>query len=173
MSDTITPLDEILTADSRQQARVADIDEPRIKLLVLTLAGEPFAIRGEFVREVLPDHPVFFVPGCPPSLEGVINLRDEIETVIDLRRLLGLPPPPNLGETRILLVATAAMQSGVRVDRVDDVTDVVESAILPPPATLAAERKTVVKGVVRIGTQMATLLDIERLFQDYLDGRIG
>lgn len=170
MSEPQDVLDRVLAIKSGPSGPVVNIDEPKVKLLVLTLGEEVFAIRGEFVREVLSDQPVFFLPGGPPSLEGVISVRDEIETVVDLRQVLGLPKASGHLDSRILLVKTADMQSGVRVDRVDDVADVAQSDILPAPSTIADARKAIVQGVTEIRGTMATLLDIERIFRDYRDG---
>jgi purine-binding chemotaxis protein CheW len=170
MSESSGALDRILASWRGGSSGVVNVDEPKIKLLILTLAEETFAIRGEFVREVLSDTAVFFLPGCPASLEGVISVRDEIETVIDLRRVLGFAPVPVRPDSRILLVRTPTMQSGLRVDRVDDVTDVLESALHAPPATIAEARKPIVEAVADLGGRMATLLDIDHIYKDYLNG---
>ena len=73
---------------------------------------------------MLADCPVFFLPGCPPSLEGVINVRGDIELVVRLRALLGLPEAAPGQASRIVLGQASAMRSGIRVDRVEDVVDV-------------------------------------------------
>ena len=66
MSQPEDALDRILATRQGPTGPVVNVDEPKIKLLILRLAEETFAIRGDAIREVLPDCPVFFLPGCPP-----------------------------------------------------------------------------------------------------------
>ncbi|MDR3437365.1 chemotaxis protein CheW [Telmatospirillum sp.] len=162
-------LDQILALKRGDSGPVVNVDEPQVKLVVLTLGGDWFAFHGGKVREVLPDCPVFYLPGCPSSMEGVINVRGDIETVIGLRSVLGYPPGEEAG-SRILLCQAAGMRSGVRVDAVEEVMDVPQSAIQAPPHTIAENRKPIVLGIVTFGGRQVTLLDLDRLFADYRAG---
>lgn len=170
MSDSDLSLDQILEARRGEARQVVNVDEPQIKLVIFTLAEEWFAFLGEKVREVLSDSPVFYLPGCPDSLEGVINVRGDIETVVDLRLVLGFPPGDGRAESRILLCRGADMRSGVRVDSVREVTDVAQSRLQAPPHTIPEHRKLIVLGVVEFGGHMVSVLDLERLFSDYRSG---
>jgi purine-binding chemotaxis protein CheW len=166
-------LDEILAVRRGETGAIVNVDEPQVKLVVLTLAGDWFAFNGERVREVLCDSPVFALPGCPPSLEGVINVRGDIDTVIDLRAVLGYPPAATRTNSRILLCQAASMRSGVRVDAVEEVMDVSQGSIQPPPHTIPEHRKPIVLGIVAFQGHLVTLLDLERIFADYRAGLGG
>ena len=168
MSDAT--LDGILARRHAADDRTVDVDEAMVKLVMVSLDGQWVAFHGERIKEVLADHPVFFLPGCPPSLEGVINVRGDIESVVRLRALLGLPEAAAGTASRIVLGHATAMHSGIRVDRVEDVVDVAESAIQAPPHTIPDHLRPIVLGIVTFRGHLVHLLDLERLFEDYRAG---
>jgi purine-binding chemotaxis protein CheW len=170
MSSTDTALQQILEARRGEAGDIVNVDEPQIKLVIFTLAGEWYAFHGDKVREVLPDSPVFYLPGCPASLEGVINVRGEIDTVITLRAVLGHPPAAGLCDSRILLCQGRDMRSGVRVDGVEEVMDVAESRVQAPPHTIPETLRLITLGIIEFSGHLVTLLDLDRIFADYRTG---
>ena len=167
MTDMQATLDQILSLRRDKAGPVIDVDEPTVKLVIVSLGDRWFAFHGEKIKEVLADCPVYYLPGCPSSLEGVINVRGDIESVIRLHALLGLPEPVAGLPSRILLGQAATMRSGIRVDRVEEVMDVNESAILPPPHTISEDLRPLVLGIVSFRDHLSHLLDLDRLFEDY------
>lgn len=149
------------------QRQIVEVDEPTVKLVIFALGEEWFALAGHQVREILPHTPTHFVPGCPPSLEGVINVRGDIESVIRLGEVLGLSESPGPGPTSILLGQATAMRSGLRVDRVIEVADFPRSAIHPPMESPSERLRHLTAGVLQFQGRPVILLDLERLFQDY------
>ena len=170
MEEPLTTLADILARKRQSAGQTVDVDEPLVKLVVFALGEQRFAFYGEVISEVLADSEVYFLPGCPPSMEGVINVRGDIESVIRLRAVLGLPEARDAAASRILLGRTRAMRSGLRVDRVEDVLDVPQSAIQPPPHTLTEPLRPLVLGIVLLGGQPVHLLDLERILADYRAG---
>jgi purine-binding chemotaxis protein CheW len=171
MNQQALTLDQVLIQRRDSSQEIVDVDEPSVKLVIFELGGEWFAFPGEAIREILPQVDIFFVPGCPSSLEGVINVRGDIESVIRLAELLGKPvaetPPPS---SSILRGVGCGMHSGIRVDRVVDVLDVVQSAIQPPPATLPEHMRRIVSGLMRHQDKPVAILDLNRIFEDYHRG---
>jgi purine-binding chemotaxis protein CheW len=159
-------LDKILSS-RREAAEIVDVDEPTVKLVIFEIGGEWFAFAGESIREILPPADVYFVPGCPASLEGVINVRGDIESVIRIAELLGKPATDPASNSSILLGHGGGMHSGIRVDRVVDVLDVVQSVIQPPPSTLSEQMRRIVSGVIKHQQVPVTILDLNHLFEDY------
>ncbi|OAN53951.1 chemotaxis protein [Paramagnetospirillum marisnigri] len=170
MSDSDPSLEQILEARRGEARAIVNVDEPQLKLVVFTLDGDWFAFLGDKVREVLPDSPVFYLPGCPGSLEGVINVRGDIDSVVNLRAVMGYAPALTQDNSRILLCLGADMRSGVRVDSVEEVMDIPQSRLLAPPHTIAENRRPMVLGIVEFGGHLVTLLDLERIFTDYRAG---
>jgi len=157
-------LEQVLALRGSAAAQIVEVDEPMAKLVVFELGGDRFALRGEGVREILAGMPVFFVPGCPAQIEGVINLRGSVESVLRIDDALGLAPEKGEGARAMLLVEAAGIRSAIRVERVVDVRDVLESAIEPPPGALAEALQGVVCGIVGAADGPALLLDPALLF---------
>ena len=170
MEERATTLDDILARKRQTGGEVVNVDEPTVKLVFFTLGEQWYAFHGENIREVLADNEVYYLPGCPSSMEGVINVRGDIESVIRLRALLGLPEVKASASSRILLGKASAMSSGIRVDRVEEVLDVLQSAIQSPPHTLPEHLRPIVLGIVMYREHLVHLLDLERIFSDY---RVG
>lgn len=90
MSDEQAQLSEILERRRQANSGILDVEAPTAQMVIFALGNELFAFPGANITEILPLSPIYFVPGCPPSLEGVINMRGDIASVIRLSDLLGV-----------------------------------------------------------------------------------
>ncbi|OQX19266.1 MAG: hypothetical protein BWK76_05055 [Desulfobulbaceae bacterium A2] len=165
-----TTLDQLLARRSEAGQEIVNVDEKTVKLVIFEIGPQRFAFHGEHIREILAQADVFFVPGCPPSLEGVINVRGDIESVIRLHEMLHLPVDDSTSSPLILLGRGGGISSGIRVDRVVEVADVTQGSIQPPPVTLSEHMRPLVLGVLRFQEVPVTLLDLDRIFTDYARG---
>ncbi|MBF0626770.1 MAG: purine-binding chemotaxis protein CheW [Magnetococcales bacterium] len=165
-------LDQILAQGRVSGPESGTLDETLVKLVIFELSGQLFAFPGEKVREILAHAQVHFVPGAPPSMEGVVNARGDIETVIRLQARLQLPDPPEQPgpASAILLTRGGGVTSGIRVDRVVDVLDLPQSAIVPLPASLPAHWSALTFGMLNLNDQPVILLDLDVLLGDYARG---
>ncbi len=170
MEEKSATLDDILAHRQKTVGEVVNVDAPSVKLVFFSLGEQWYAFHGEKISEVLADSEVFFLPGCPASMEGVINVRGDIESVIRLRAVLGLPDEEASGSSRILLGQSHTMHSGLRVDRVEEVIDVLEDSIQPPPHTIPEHLRAIVLGIVTFRSHLVHVLDLERIFEDYQTG---
>lgn len=170
-NDVLQSLDEALAANSNAES-VVDVEEPTQQLVLFRIAGQHFALPGTAVNEILPgDQPVYFVPGLPASTEGVLHLRGKIESVISLHQLLGLAAPDGEPRGMILLVNAGGLRSGVRIEQLDDVCDVAQSNLQPPPETLSSTLLPYVSALWQMDERQAlALLDPEALFNAYQVG---
>lgn len=165
-----TTLEQVLTQRRHATLEVINVDEPVLKLVVFELGDAWFAFYGDRIREILARAEVFFVPGCPASLEGVINVRGDIESVIRPNEMLHLPVTVTQRGSAILLGRAGGMGSGVRVDRVVDVIDVTQNSIQAPPATLPDHMRPLVLGLLHFKNRPVVLLDLDQMFLDYARG---
>ncbi len=163
-------LNQMLSLRRELSSEIINVDEESIKLVVFELAGDWFAFPGENISEILPKVEVFFVPGCPATLEGVINVRGDIESVITLSELLGKPATEVTATSSILRGHGGGMRSGIRVDRVIDVLDVVQSAIQPPHTKLPEHMRQIVTGLMKHQDKPVAILDLKRIFENYRSG---
>ncbi|MDQ5911742.1 MAG: purine-binding chemotaxis protein CheW [Pseudomonadota bacterium] len=149
---------------------IVEVEAPTVKLVMFAVGTSLFAFPGANVTEILPLTTIYPVPGCPASLEGVINVRGDIASVIRLGDLLGETHAATDRQTAILLGRGSAMSSGLRVDRVVEVLDVLEELIQPPPATLPENMQRWATGVFAWQGRSVLVLNLEPLFQDYRAG---
>ena len=71
----------------RQRTKeVVDVEEERVKVVIFRCGVNLFAFYGRDIREILPSCDISWVPSLPDYLSGLINVRGDIESVIDLRR---------------------------------------------------------------------------------------
>ncbi len=142
-------------------------DEQLVKLVVFALGEAWFAFYGERISEILARADVFFVPGCPASFEGVINVRGDIESVFRPHALLHVADVGVEQGASILLGHGSEMRSGIRVDRVVDVIDVPAASIQAPPSTLSETMRSLALGVLSFERRPVTVLDIDKIFAAY------
>ena len=173
MSDS--QLEQVLRQRQNSHQDIVDVDEPVIKLVIFRLGEQHFALAGESVKEVLPGtETVFYVPGMPASVEGVINVRGDIESVVQLHALLQLPSTvekSSLHLTSILLARSKQMHSGLRVDRLLDVLDVAQNQVQPPPEALPDYLKPYVSGLLQFNGLAVAVLDVDALFNAWQTGQ--
>jgi purine-binding chemotaxis protein CheW len=165
-----TTLDQVLSQRLDTNKDIVNVDIPMVKLVIFELGNQCFAFHSAHIREILAQAEVFFLPGCPASLEGVINVRGDIESVMRPHEMLHLADSDVARSSSILLGVGAGMRSGIRVDRIVDVTDVPKNSIQPPPATLPEHMRALVLGVLNFQEQPVTVLDLDKMFFDYALG---
>lgn len=147
--------------------QVVDVDEPQVKLVIFRLADRLFAFPGSSVREVISTaSDVFYVPGMHPSVEGVMNLRGEVLSILQLNGLLQLPESSTrtAGKTA-LLGQGAGIQTGIRIDELLDVTDVAQSLLKPPMDSLPEHLRPLVSALFDFQGMPVTLLDLDLVLQ--------
>lgn len=154
-----------ISGGSGEKAKIVDVEEAKKKVVIFVLAGGEYAFTGEEVREILSHANIFYVPGTPDFIEGVINVRGEIESVLNLSIFLGLPGGPNQVNSRILITAGNEIRSGVLVDSVLDVLDITESSIKPPLSTLSDSIKGFITGEFVHQNKTVTLLSVRKIFE--------
>lgn len=91
------------------------------QLVVFTLGSESYAVDISMVREIIQPQIITRVPGTPPAVEGVINLRGSVIPVVDLRKRFQLEHIERTKTTRIVVVGCKGHNVGVIVDSVAEV----------------------------------------------------
>ncbi len=138
---------------------------PRRRLLVFEVGGSTFAADMNAVREIVPSQAVTRLPGAPPTVSGLINLRGTIVTVIDAGACLGKSAWRRNGGL-ILLAGYGNGVIGVGIDDVRDIHDALPEQFSDAPA--GAPNGVVVCGVVEIGGERLLLLDVPAMVREVL-----
>jgi len=144
--------------------RRGDDEEPELvrELLAFVLAGTPYAIPVEQVREIVRMREVTRLPRVPKSVLGVVALRGEIVQVVDLRMRLGVEMSELTRRNRIIVLHDEDEKvTGVLVDAVQEVLRVPESEFQPATtAGLGAVRELCTRA-----EEFVSILDLEKVLE--------
>lgn len=127
------------------------------------LDGHVFGTPVPKVQEVILHQEMTRVPLAPGVISGLINLRGQIVSAIDLRRRLGLPERPEGQLPMNVVVRTGDGAVSLLVDEIGDVIEVEEETLESPPETLQGFGREVVRGVYKLSGRLLLALDIDRV----------
>jgi purine-binding chemotaxis protein CheW len=123
--------------------------------------GVPIALVHEIVR--VPE--ITAVPDSPDYVEGVINLRGKIISVIDLRKRFREKEIVSSKKNRILVTETDGKLVGLVVDAASEVLKIPESEIEPPPPVFDAGSLNYVTGLGKLRGRLIILIDLTKVLQ--------
>jgi purine-binding chemotaxis protein CheW len=122
-----------------------------------------FGIEVLEVQEVIRHQEMTRVPLAPAVVRGLINLRGQIVTAIDLRRRLGFPDRLG-GELPVnVVVRTEDGAVSLLVDEIGDVLQVSEESFERPPETLKGPARELVRGAYKLADRLLLALDLDRI----------
>lgn len=124
------------------QATVSASQKDESQLVTFHLGDEEFGFDIMSVQEIIRQPKVSRVPMAPPFVEGVANLRGMILPIIDTRTRFGMDRADDTDRTRVLVVEVDGNKTGLRVDRVSQVTRVLRRQMEPPPPVIRIGRNS-------------------------------
>lgn len=135
------------------------------------LNGIYFGIEVEQVQEVIRYQQMTPVPLAPIDICGLINLRGQIVTAIDLRRRLDMnqksvQPLSELEDEQLPLNVVVRIDSEVvslLVDEVGDIIEVTQDNFEPPPTTLKGSARSLLRGAYKLKDKLLLILDTEKI----------
>jgi purine-binding chemotaxis protein CheW len=130
-----------------------------LHLCTLTLDRHWFGVEVVHIQEILRAQQLTPVPLAPPVVRGLMNLRGQIVTAIDLRRRLGLPDRPADAEPTNVVVHCDGAVVSLLADSVGDVIDVPAAAIERPPETLRGPVRELTRGACKLHDRLLLVLD--------------
>ena len=173
MNSVVTPATAPFPPDKRQLlherakllARKPDAPSAAAQMEVIefVLADEHFAVESAAVREVCPLKNLTPLPCTPPFVRGIINVRGQILTVIDLRRFFGLPETGLADLRRVIILRGEGLELGLLADAVLRVRTVARDTIQPSLATLTGIGAEYLRGVT---DERLVILDEGRILAD-------
>jgi len=129
------------------------------------LDGLYFGVEVERVQEVLRHQPTTAVPLASAVIGGLINLRGQIVTALDLRQRLGLAKRVGDEEAMNVVVRTDDGAVSLLVDEIGDVVEVRDELFESPPDTVKGEARELVRGVYKLKERLLLVLNTERALQ--------
>ena len=121
-----------------------------------------FGVAVENIQEIIRYQEMTPVPLAPPEVGGLINLRGEIVTAINLRHRLNLPPRPEQSQPLNVVARADGETVSLLVDEIGDVLEVDEVHFEFPPDTLTGSVRQFIQGAYKLESQLLLVLDLER-----------
>lgn len=156
--------EQILDELKRRQRtkEIVNVEEEQVKVVVFVCGENRYSFYGADIREIIPKRDISWVPGLPDYILGLINIRGDIESVIDIRHFIG--EKNAVQDTHMIAMAVKGdFHTGVMIDVMEDVVDIPVSMIHPPLATLNGTARDLVIGEIEYGGKTISLLDVGRL----------
>jgi len=139
------------------------------RLATFSVGDMLLGIAVDRVQEVLRGPTVTPVPLAPPGLVGLINLRGQILTVVDVRTPLGLPGACDLDGATHCVVRGRAGAVSLVVDRAHDVVELDPASVTEVPSTVLAAVRAHVTGVQARTDGLLLVVDLNRLLDTSYD----
>lgn len=132
------------------------------RFVTFTLDGRLYGVRVESVQEVLRGLPRTRIPLAPSTMAGLINLRGQVLSALDLREQLGLPPRDEEADQMLVVIRVAGESIALLVDSIGAVVDVEEDQFESPPDTLTDPSRDLLLGAYKLEKNLLLALDVDR-----------
>jgi purine-binding chemotaxis protein CheW len=132
------------------------------QLATFRLDGDLYGVEVEHVQEVLRSQKLTRVPLAPPAVAGLINLRGQVVTAIELRERLGRPPRPAGTDAVVIVVRLHGEAVSLLVDSIADVVDVDAKDFEGPPDTLDGQARELIRGAYKLDGTLLLALDVHK-----------
>jgi purine-binding chemotaxis protein CheW len=145
----------------------ADTGAAPLRVLMMGIGDEVFAIEAGMVREIIDPIAATRVAGARPHLPGVINVRGNVIPIADIRVRFGMERRPDTADTRIVVMELAIdgdpVVVGVRADKVHDVTEIAPADAQATPRVGLQWRPEYIRFITRWNGDFVIVPDMERI----------
>ena len=136
-----------------------------LQIVGLRIGRETYGIPIALVREIVRVPNITAVPNAQKYVEGVINLRGKIISVMDLRKRFGESNVENNKKNRIVVVEFEGRTIGLVVNSASEVVKLSASEIAPPSSVFIDGEVDYVTGVAKLGERLIILLDLSKVLK--------
>jgi len=136
-----------------------------LQIVGLRIGRETYGIPIALVREIVRVPDITAVPNTQEYVEGVINLRGKIVSVMDLRKRFGESAVENNRKNRIVVVELESRTVGLIVNSASEVLKISSSEIAPPSSVFIDGEVDYVTGVAKLGERLIILLDLNKVLK--------
>jgi purine-binding chemotaxis protein CheW len=145
---------------------------PIRQLCTFVVDGLLFGVDVIHVQEVIRYQDMTPVPLAPKIISGLINLRGQIVTALDMRVRLGMPPRPAGHFPMNVVIRHTEGVLSLLVDEIGDVVEVDAATFEAPPDTLPASSRAIIDGVYKLKPQLLLLLNTDRAVRVEMHGEL-
>jgi len=152
------------TAQESAQTELGAEEIEKDQYLVFKIASQEFAIQAARVQEISRVVPTTQVPTAPSYIEGILNLRGQLATVINFRRKFALGHKEPDEDTRIIIVEHGGFPIGVLVDSVEEVIRIPDEKVQTlPEAAATTVSRDYITGVGMLENRLVVVLDADKI----------
>jgi purine-binding chemotaxis protein CheW len=137
----------------------------RVSYLGIMVGLEMYGLPLEQLRDVSRLKRLRRIPGAPPHVAGLMNVRGEIVCALDTRAILSLPAAPVPAGGYLVALRGFPDPLGLVVDGITDVYAIDPAVVAPPPATWPPARARLSVGTTEVTDGVMTLLDLRRMVE--------
>ena len=156
----------VLEARARVLAREVEAEPEatdRIEVIEFIVAHERYAFESAYVREIYPLNELTPLPCTPPFVLGIVNVRGQILSVIDIKKFFDLPDKGLTDLNKVIVLRSESMEFGVLADLIAGTRAVPVRELQPSLPTLTGIREEYLRGVTADRT---VILDAGKLLSD-------
>ena len=139
-----------------------------LEVLTFDIAGEMFALPAVIVQEILDLLPETVVPGARAFVGSVINFRGKVIPLADIRLAFGMDATKPTIDSRIIVIEIEldgeSVLTGIRTDKVHEVTSLLRAAGEPPPSVGMRWRPDFIDCLVKRGTEFIIVPNLRVIF---------
>jgi len=140
-----------------------EVRDEVVQLVVFRLSAEWYGVEISKAKEVIKVETITYLPSSPQHISGIVNVRGNILSVTDLKKIFGLPQEGLTENSRVVVIDSAGIETGLLVDEVDEVVEVPLSKIDPALTTIAPEKSEYINGECQAGNKLIGILNIDKV----------
>ena len=129
------------------------------------MAQEWYGVDITKVKEVIKVDKIAYLPSSPEHIAGIVNLRGNILSVMDLRVILRLHHEEPGEKRKIIAIESGGLETGFLVDEVVESIEVPVSKIEPPLLTIPPEGAKYFEGQCRVNDKLIALISVEKVLE--------
>ena len=146
--------------------RISEEDSMKGKYLTFSLEKEEYGIEIRNVRDIVEIQNITVIPELPNYMKGVINLRGTVIPIMDMRLRFCIEEREYNDRTCIIIVNINGMLIGLIVDSVQEVIDISDEDIVPPPSVKSGYTSNFISGIGKTESGIKLLIDCEKIFSE-------
>lgn len=133
------------------------------RYIEFSLGSEVFALSIYVIKEVVSIPETTPIPKAPDYFCGIMNLRGQVISIIDLRKKLQIAPSPQKDENAVIIIEIGRVQFGLVVDSINRVFTCPKNEINDMPYVDSKVKTAYIKGIYRKDNKLIVLLDIVKV----------
>lgn len=142
-----------------------EVKEETVQLVVFRLSSEWYGVEISKIKKVIKVNKITYLPSSPEYIAGIVNLRGNILSVTDLKRVFGLLQEERTEKSRLVVIESGILETGLLVDEVMEAVEVPVSKIDPTLTTISPERAEYIEGECRIDDKLMGILKVEKILE--------